>query len=64
MRTGLPTTARTSMPQCLAAVEAAQVRARMGGDFERAIRLGHDGLTVDPQADAIELELVQGIQGQ
>ena len=43
----------------LAAVEAAQVRARMGGDFERAIRLGHDVLTVDPQADAIELELVR-----
>ncbi len=43
----------------LATVEAAQVRARIGGDFERAIRLGHDVLAIDPQADEIELELVR-----
>ena len=43
----------------LAHVEVAQSRARNAGDFDMAIRLGHTALAVDPQADAIELELLR-----
>jgi LuxR family maltose regulon positive regulatory protein len=43
----------------LAHVEVAQARARDAKDFERAIRLGHTALAIDPQADAIELELLK-----
>jgi DNA-binding SARP family transcriptional activator len=43
----------------LAAVEAAVARARRERDFERAIRLGHGMLAVDPQADGLELELLR-----
>jgi ATP/maltotriose-dependent transcriptional regulator MalT/DNA-binding SARP family transcriptional activator len=43
----------------LAAGEASIAHARRAQDFDWAIRIGHDLLAVDPQADAIELELLK-----
>jgi DNA-binding SARP family transcriptional activator len=43
----------------LAAVEASVARARHERDFERAIRIGHGMLAIDPQADGLELELLR-----
>lgn len=43
----------------LAAGEAAIAHARRAQDFDWAIRIGHELLGIDPQADSIELELVK-----
>jgi DNA-binding SARP family transcriptional activator len=43
----------------LAAGEAALAHARRAQDFDRAIRIGHDLLAIDPHADAIEFELLR-----
>ena len=58
-RTGHATIARISTRRYWRPVEAADRRARRVGDFERAIRLGHAVLAIDPLADAIELELLR-----
>ena len=39
--------------------EAAMIRAQQRADFDAAIRIGQAMLAVDPQADAIELELLR-----
>jgi DNA-binding SARP family transcriptional activator len=43
----------------LGASEVAMIRAQERGDYDAAIRVGQAMLAVDPQADAIELELLR-----